>query len=70
MCVVSMVTEDALGWPRKRWLDPDWRLHWNDIYSKAREYDRRTGQPDCPDTEKKRQLQDLADKLGVEINFE
>ena len=35
----------------------------------AREYDRKTNQPDCDDEEKKAALQKIADQLGIEIKF-
>jgi hypothetical protein len=39
------------------------------LLDRAREYDRRTGQPDCELEEKRQTIRDLADKLGVKIDF-
>lgn len=39
------------------------------LLERAREYDRRTGQPDCELAEKKAKLQRLAQELGVTIYF-
>lgn len=35
----------------------------------AKIYDEVTGQPDCESEQKKQQLQELADELGIEIEF-
>jgi hypothetical protein len=40
-----------------------------DLLRQAKKYDEATGQPDCESTEKRKELQALADKLGVKINF-
>jgi hypothetical protein len=39
------------------------------LLDRAREYDRRTGQPDCELDEKRQKLRRLADELGVKIDF-
>lgn len=39
------------------------------LLEKAADYDKRTGQPDCPDAEKKVKLLKLANELGVRIHF-
>jgi hypothetical protein len=36
---------------------------------RAKEYDKRNNEPDCEMEEKRRLLKELAEKLGVEINF-
>lgn len=40
------------------------------LLERAREYDKKTGQPDCALEEKKQKLIKLADELGVKISFE
>jgi hypothetical protein len=50
--------------PTQEELDEFYRL-----LKKAREYDRKNNEPDCEDNDKKRILREMADKLGVEINF-
>jgi hypothetical protein len=39
------------------------------LLERAREYDRRNGEPDCEMDEKRRKLKSLAEQLGVEIDF-
>lgn len=39
------------------------------LLERAREYDKRTGQPDCELEEKKQTLKKLADLMGVKIDF-
>ncbi len=39
------------------------------LLEKAREYDKRTGQPECELDEKKAQVRALAKELGVEVAF-
>jgi hypothetical protein len=39
------------------------------LLERAREYDRRMNQPDCELESKKQILRDLADKLGVKVDF-
>ena len=39
------------------------------LLERAREYDKRTGQPDCEMEEKRQKLKELADLLGVKIDF-
>ncbi len=39
------------------------------LLERAREYDRKNGEPDCELVEKRQKLQDMADSLGIEINF-
>lgn len=42
----------------------------NKLIKDAKRYDNETGQPDCENDDKKRALQELADKLKVKISFE
>ena len=39
------------------------------MMAQAAEYDRATGQPECEHEDKKQALREIADKLGVEIQF-
>lgn len=39
------------------------------LLDRAREYDKRNNEPDCEMDDKKRQLKELAEKLGVNISF-
>lgn len=39
------------------------------LLDRAREYDKRHGEPNCELEEKKQKLKDMADKLGVDIAF-
>lgn len=39
------------------------------LLERARQYDRDNNEPDCETEEKRRQLKDLAKKLGVKIEF-
>jgi len=39
------------------------------LLERAREYDKRTGQPDCDLEEKRQRVKKLAQDLGVEISF-
>jgi len=69
MCALSMVMNNALNWPEDRWNNPEWRGHFEQLVKDAKEYDEKTGQPDCENDEKKKLIQDIADKLGVPISF-
>jgi hypothetical protein len=40
-----------------------------DLLKRAKEYDEKTGQPDCELDEKKRRLKEIADMVGVDIEF-
>ncbi len=66
---MSMMINNALQWPEHRWTDPEWRGHFEQLVKDAKEYDEKTGQPDCENDEKKQLIQGIADKLGVEIKF-
>lgn len=39
------------------------------LLERAREYDRRNNEPDCELEEKKRKVRELAEQLGVKIDF-
>jgi hypothetical protein len=39
------------------------------LLERAREYDKRTGQPDCEMEDKREKLRKLAEELGVKIDF-
>lgn len=41
----------------------------NEMLRMAREYDKRTNQPDCESEDKKRILREIADKFGIKIEF-
>lgn len=41
----------------------------NRLIERAREYDRRNNEPDCELEKKKQKLKELADLLGVKIDF-
>jgi hypothetical protein len=66
---MSMIMADGMKWPEQRWTQPDWRTHFEELLKAAKKYDDETGQNDCENDDKKKYLQDLADKLGVKINF-
>ena len=48
---------------------PEEVQEFRDLLDRAREYDKRTSQPDCETEEKRRKLLDLADQLGIKIDF-
>ncbi len=60
MCAVSMVTDVSM----QRWPNP-YHVPWVDysfikeLIRKAEEYDRMTGQPDCPSPDKAKWWKDL-----------
>lgn len=39
------------------------------LLERARDYDRRTNQPDCEEAGKKKLLEEMAKKLGVKVSF-
>ncbi len=39
------------------------------LLERAREYDKKNHEPDCEDAEKRRKVKELADLLGVKIDF-
>ena len=82
MCVVSMVMDHY--WDRwyPRVIDPPIYTYtpvpaitqeevdeFRRLLERAREYDKRNNEPDCELDSKKAKVKDLADKLGVKIDF-
>lgn len=41
----------------------------HELLRKAQEYDKKTGQPECDDAEKKAKLKELAKEMGIKITF-
>ena len=39
------------------------------LLERAREYDRRHREPECEDAEKKRRVRELAERLGLKVDF-
>lgn len=85
MCVVSMVHDhfqrpwlpspavpEPLPWTPTSY--PEWTLErWNEyqeLLKKAKKYDERTGQPDCPDPEKEKRFLEIQkmieDRYGLQ----
>ena len=56
--------------PQQPAITPEEIVEFRKLLERAREYDKRTGQPDCELEEKRKKLKDLADQLGVKIGFE
>ena len=50
-------------------ISPEEVAEFKKLLERAREYDRKHNQPDCELAEKKAKVKDLAEKLGVEIDF-
>lgn len=82
MCVVSMVTEhyiDKWGQRTSAWPQPTIIVtpsisqeevdEFRKLLDRAREYDKRNNEPDCELADKKKVLMDLAEQLGVKIDF-
>lgn len=69
MCVYSMIMDKAIGWPEDYWHQPAVPKIFDNLLKGAKEYDKRTNQPDCELEEKKALLKKLADQLGININF-
>lgn len=78
MCTVSMIYDHFHDkwneWrtapsPAAPAITPEEIEEFRRLLERAREYDRRHGQPDCELEEKRRRLKDLAKELGVEIEF-
>lgn len=83
MCVVSMVTDYYREQWEPRIPQPYFIpmpgsqpavtdaeiLEFRKLLERAREYDRRTGQPDCELEEKRAALKAIAEKLGIDISF-
>jgi hypothetical protein len=79
VCAVSMVMDSkADDWSRRYWQAPPAPVplptpqeveEFRRLLDRAREYDRRTGQERCELEEKRRRLRDMAEDLGVKIDF-
>ena len=50
-------------------VSPDEIAEFRKLLDRAREYDRKTNQPDCELDKKRKKLKRLAKDLGVEIDF-
>lgn len=79
MCVMSMVmdhyydkwytlTADPLP-QQPLSITPEEVEEFRKLLERAREYDRQHNQPDCELEEKRRKVKELADALGVSIDF-
>ena len=65
MCVVSMVTDHYMQrWSVPQYIPPTILRDIEELIRKAREYDKLTGQPDCPEGAKRDWLTEL-EKLKV-----
>jgi hypothetical protein len=74
MCVVSMVMDHYLDkWrppaPPYPMPTPAELEEFRRLLERAREYDRAHGQPDCGLEEKRRRVRELAESLGVKVDF-
>lgn len=69
MCALSVIMDNALGWPQTRWQDPQWVGHFEELCKEAKLYDIKTGQKDCENDGKKQAILDLATELGITVNF-
>ena len=73
MCVVSMISEHYMHkWPTfppqvpvppQEWYD------YTELLRKAAEYDKRTGQPDCPDPQKVKWQKEFDDFMKQRTGF-
>lgn len=60
MCVVSMVTDHYMPkWPQPAQMSPSIYKDIMELIRKAQEYDRMTGQPECPAPEKAKWLEEF-----------
>lgn len=61
------------AWPYQPYQPPPIRPEeveeFRRLLDRAREYDRKNNEPDCELEEKRQKLRDLADTLGVKIDF-
>jgi hypothetical protein len=55
--------------PQPAQISPEEVEEFRRLLERAREYDRRNGEPDCELDEKRLALKKLAKELGVEISF-
>jgi hypothetical protein len=85
MCVMSMVMEfKADEWWQRYYVPPPFLTtppiltplptpaeidEFRRLLDRAREYDKKHGEPDCELEEKRHKLRKMADELGVEIDF-
>lgn len=81
MCVVSMVMEHKWDEWNRRYPPqpyyvpypppptPEEIMEFRRLLDRAREYDKRNGEPDCEMAEKRQKLKDIAAELGVKIEF-
>lgn len=80
MCVVSMVMDYYQDKWERQYIYPTQPTfptfpskeeikEFRELLERAREYDRKTGQPNCELEEKKDAIKKLADNLGIEISF-
>lgn len=86
MCVVSMVTDHFYKrWLTPEWSDVTFPgalpsthplptpVEYHDfleLVRKAREYDKRTNQPDCPDAEKVKWMDELEQRMVKKYNLQ
>lgn len=80
MCVYSMITDhyhDKWREIEKTWppFRPEPAIPQSEIdefrklLERAREYDRKNNEPDCGLEDKKKKVRELADRLGVKVEF-
>lgn len=74
MCVYSMIADHYIDkWtpiaPPIRPITQEEIDEFKKLLDRAREYDRKNKQPDCELEDKKKKIKELADQLGVEIDF-
>jgi hypothetical protein len=50
-------------------ISPEEIKEFRDLLERAREYDRRNNEPDCELDEKRERVRELAERLGVKIDF-
>jgi len=74
MCAVSFIMDSySEGWMKR--LEEGKTVTGTDIedfyriYEKAKEYDKKTGQPDCELEEKRQRLLAIAKELGISITI-
>lgn len=50
-------------------ITPEEAEEFRRLLDRAREYDRKTGQPDCELESKRQRVRELAERLGVKVDF-
>jgi hypothetical protein len=50
-------------------VSPEEVEEFRELLRKAREYDKRTGQKDCEEAQKRQKILDLANSLGIDVSF-